>query len=32
MMNRTREVTPGIYYAQLTVDGQRYTLKMIARK
>ena len=32
MMNRTRELSPGIYYAQLTVDGQRYTLKMIARK
>lgn len=32
MMNRTREVTPGVYYAQLTVDGERYTLKMIARR
>lgn len=27
-----REVTPGVYYAQLAVDGQRYTLKLIARK
>ena len=27
-----RELTPGIYYAQLVVDGERYTLKMVARK
>ncbi|HEY7681226.1 MAG TPA: T9SS type A sorting domain-containing protein [Gemmatimonadales bacterium] len=27
-----RELTPGIYYAQLIVDGERYTLKMVARK
>jgi len=27
-----REVTPGVYYAQLTVDGERYTLKWMARK
>jgi len=27
-----REVTPGVYYAQLSVDGQRFTLKLIARK
>ncbi len=27
-----REVTPGVYYYQLIVDGQRYTRKMIARK
>jgi len=27
-----RELTPGVYYAQLTVDGERYTLKMIARR
>jgi hypothetical protein len=27
-----REVTPGVYYAQLTVDGQRFTLKLIVRK
>jgi hypothetical protein len=26
------ELTPGVYYAQLAVDGQRYTLKLIARK
>ena len=26
------QVTPGVYYAQLTVDGERYTLKMIARR
>ena len=26
-----REATPGIYYYQLTVDGERYTRKMIAR-
>ncbi|HWA57071.1 MAG TPA: T9SS type A sorting domain-containing protein [Gemmatimonadales bacterium] len=27
-----RELTQGVYYAQLTVDGERYTLKMIARR
>ena len=27
-----REVSPGLYYAQLTVDGQRYTRQLIARK
>jgi hypothetical protein len=27
-----REVTPGVYYAQLVVDGQRYTGKLIARR
>lgn len=27
-----RELTPGVYYAQLSVDGERYTLKMIARR
>jgi hypothetical protein len=27
-----RDVTPGVYYYQLIVDGQRYTRKMIARK
>ena len=32
MLQRDRELTPGIYYAQLVVDGDRYTLKMIARK
>jgi len=32
VMNGTRELTPGIYYAQLTVEGVRYTLKMIARR
>jgi hypothetical protein len=26
-----REAIPGIYYYQLTVDGERYTRKMIAR-
>ncbi len=26
-----RELTPGIYYAQLTVEGERHTIKMIAR-
>lgn len=26
------ELTPGIYYAQLVVDGERYTLKMVARR
>lgn len=32
IMNGSRELTPGIYYAQLTVEGVRYTLKMIARR
>lgn len=27
-----REVSPGVYYYQLNVDGQRYTGKMIVRK
>ena len=27
-----RDVTSGVYYYQLVVDGQRYTRKMIARK
>ena len=27
-----REVSPGLYYAQLTVDGQRYTRQLIVRK
>jgi hypothetical protein len=27
-----RELTPGVYYAQLTVDNERFTLKMIARR
>jgi hypothetical protein len=26
------EATPGVYYYQLTVDGERYTRKMIAQK
>jgi hypothetical protein len=26
-----REATPGVYYYQLTVDGERYTRKMIAQ-
>jgi hypothetical protein len=29
---RNRELTPGIYYAQLIVDGDRFTLKIIARR
>jgi hypothetical protein len=29
---KNRELTQGVYYAQLTVDGERYTLKMIARR
>lgn len=32
IMNGTRELTPGVYYAQLSVEGDRYTLKMIARR
>jgi hypothetical protein len=28
----TRELSPGVYYAQFTVDGERYTLKMIAQQ
>ena len=27
-----RELTPGVYYAHLVVDGERYTLKMVARR
>ncbi|HXI19954.1 MAG TPA: hypothetical protein VNH46_02660 [Gemmatimonadales bacterium] len=27
-----RELTPGVYYAQLVVDGERHTLKLIARR
>lgn len=27
-----REITPGVYYAHLVVDGERYTLKVIARR
>ena len=30
--NTNRELTPGVYYAHLVVDGGRYTLKMIARR
>ena len=30
--NGSRELTPGVYYAHLVVDGERYTLKMIARR
>jgi hypothetical protein len=29
---KNRELTQGVYYAQLTVDGERLTLKMIARR
>lgn len=32
VLNSNRELTPGIYYAQLVVDGERYTLQMIARR
>lgn len=32
LVGSNRELTPGVYYAQLVVDGERYTLKMIARK
>ncbi|HTS90062.1 MAG TPA: T9SS type A sorting domain-containing protein [Gemmatimonadales bacterium] len=32
LLHSNRELTPGIYYAQLVVDGERYTLKMIARR
>jgi hypothetical protein len=32
LLDSSREVTPGVYYAQLVVDGERYTLKMIARR
>jgi hypothetical protein len=28
----SREITPGVYYAHLVVDRERYTLKMIARR
>lgn len=31
-LDRQREVAPGVYYAHLVVDGERYTLKMIARR
>jgi hypothetical protein len=31
-VNGRRDLTPGVYYAQLLVDGQRFTLKMIARR
>ena len=29
---KNRQLTPGVYYAQLVVDGERYTLKMIATR
>ena len=29
---KNRELTQGVYYAQLTVDGESYTIKMIARR
>jgi hypothetical protein len=32
LLDPTRDLTPGVYYAQLTVDGRRYTLKMFARR
>ena len=31
LLNAKGEVTPGVYYYQLTVDGQRFTRKMIVR-
>lgn len=27
-----RDLSPGVYYAQFSVDGERYTLKMIAQQ
>lgn len=32
LLHTNRELTPGVYYAQLVVDKERYTLKMIARR
>ena len=32
LLDGRSEVTPGIYYYQLVVDGQRFTRKMIARR
>jgi len=32
LLDGKSEVTPGIYYYQLVVDGQRFTRKMIARR
>ncbi|HKV75791.1 MAG TPA: hypothetical protein VJN95_14830 [Gemmatimonadales bacterium] len=32
LLDGRSEVTPGIYYYQLMVDGQRFTRKMIARR
>jgi hypothetical protein len=32
VLTSSRELTPGVYYAHLLVDGDRYTLKMIARR
>ena len=31
-LDGTREATPGVYYYQLTVDGERFTRKMIAQR
>jgi hypothetical protein len=31
-MDGEREAVPGVYYYQLTVDGERFTRKMIAQK
>ena len=31
-LNGVGEATPGVYYYQLTIDGERYTRKMIAQK
>ena len=31
-LDRQRELTPGVYYAHLVVDGERFTLKMIPRR
>jgi len=32
LLTGNRDLVPGVYYAQLTVDGERYTLKMIASR
>lgn len=32
LRDTNRELTPGIYYAQLAVDGERFTIQMVARR
>lgn len=32
LLDGRRDVTPGVYYYQLVVDGQRYTRKMIVQR